>query len=210
MLEPKFYFIFISIILITISGCSRSIVNREEVIIIHPRSIWNANDPKPFKTHKPTRITIHHEGTYFPQDSLAFRHIKNVQTWGMLDRKWADIPYHFLIDGFGNIIEGRNAFTVGETNTSYDPTGHLLISIIGEYHKRQKLNSDQYKSLIKLIAFLHKKFQINLDSVKGHRDYCRPGETDCPGDNIYQFIQTGKIKEDEEKFLKSYNLIELK
>lgn len=210
MLKLNSYFIFIFIILIIISGCSKSFVKTEEIIIIHPKSIWNANDPKSYKTHKPVRITIHHEGTYFSQDSMAFRHIKNVQVWGMRERKWADIPYHFLIDGFGNIIEGRNAFTVGETNTSYDPTGHLLISIVGEYHKRQNLNSDQYQSLIKLIAFISKKFQISLDSIKGHRDYCRPGETDCPGDNIYRFIQSGKIKKDVEKYLKNYNLIEFK
>lgn len=210
MLNLKYYFTFIFIILIINSGCSASIVNIEEVIIIHPRYIWNADDPKPYKNHKPVRITIHHEGTYFPQDSLAFRHIKNVQVWGMRVRKWADIPYHFLIDGFGNIIEGRNIFTVGETNTSYDPTGHLLISIIGEYHRRQNLNPEQYQSLIKLIAFLSNKFQISIDSIKGHRDYCRPGETDCPGDNIYQLIQSGKIKKDVEKYLLNYKLIELK
>ncbi|MEO0273362.1 MAG: peptidoglycan recognition family protein, partial [candidate division WOR-3 bacterium] len=102
------------------------------------------------------------------------------------------------------IIEGRDVFTVGETNTSYNPNGHILISVIGEYHKRQKLNNEQYNSLIKLIAHLCKKFEINPDSIRGHRDYCKPGETDCPGDNIYEMIENQKIKDDVKVLLEIY------
>ncbi|MGB9665073.1 MAG: peptidoglycan recognition protein family protein [Ignavibacteria bacterium] len=174
---------------------------REDKIIIHPRTVWGAIDPKPYKFHHPVRITIHHEGTYFLQDSLAFRHIKNIQIWGMRERKWADVPYHFFIDGFGNIIEGRNIFTAGETNTSYNPEGHILISVIGEYHRKQKLNSSQYNSLLNLIAHLCIKFNISPDSIRGHRDYCKPGETNCPGDNIYQLLENGKIINDVKKII---------
>jgi hypothetical protein len=161
---------------------------RSEDITVLPRSSWNANEPKEFPKHHPVRITIHHEGTYFPQDSLAFRHIKNIQIWGMRERKWIDVPYHYFIDGFRNIIEGRNLYTVGETNTSYDSTEHILISLIRKYHKRQILNESQYKSLKDLIANLCNKFKISPDSIRGHRDYCKPGETNCPGDNIYMII----------------------
>jgi len=200
MLKRFFSLMFISLFTI-FSGCFHQSILNEQEIIIHPRSVWGANDPKPYKSQVPVRITIHHEGTYFPQDSLAFRHIKNIQVWGMRERKWADVPYHYFIDGFGNIIEGRNIFTAGETNTSYNPEGHILISIIGEYHKRQKLNSEQYNSLIKLIAHLCNQFKINPDSIRGHRDYCKPGETDCPGDNIYQLIENKQIINDVERIL---------
>lgn len=198
------YIYLIFALFILLNGCFHlKNFNSNEIYII-PRSSWNANEPKEFPKHKPVRITIHHEGTYFPQDSLAFRHIKNIQLWGMRERNWADVPYHFFIDGFGNIIEGRDVFTVGETNTSYNPNGHILISVIGEYHKRQKLNNEQYNSLIKLIAHLCKKFEINPDLIRGHRDYCKPGETDCPGDNIYEMIENQKIKDDVKVLLEIY------
>lgn len=184
------------------NSCSNNRTFKDETIIIHPRSVWNANEPKPYKNHTPVRITIHHEGTYFPQDSLAFKHIKNIQIWGMRERKWADVPYHFFIDGFGNIIEGRNILVAGETNTSYNPEGHILISVIGEYHSKQKLNDAQYQSLINLIAYLVNKYKINPDSIKGHRDFGKPGETNCPGDNIYELIKSGKIIRDVKKILK--------
>ncbi len=200
MLNRNFSLIILFSFLL-ISGCIKKQNFHSNDLLILPRSSWNANEPKDFPKHKPVRITLHHEGTYFSQDSLAFRHIKNIQLWGMRERKWADVPYHFFIDGFGNIIEGRNLFTVGETNTSYDPTGHILISVIGEYHRKQKLNDAQYHSLINLIVYLSKEFKISPDSIRGHRDYCKPGETDCPGDNIYQLILNGKIKNDIKGYL---------
>ncbi len=186
--------IMLFLIIISFTNCSRQkIVNEEVKLNILPRTSWNANPPKDFLKHNPDRVTIHHEGTYFSQDSLAFRHIKNIQLWGMREKKWADVPYHFFIDGFGNIIEGRDVFTVGETSTSYDPTGHILISIIGEYQTRQQLNKNQYRSLLNLLTYLCKKYNIPPDLIKGHRDYCKPGETNCPGENIYKFIRDGKI-----------------
>lgn len=194
--------IFILFSVFFTNGCFNKQSIKTETIVILPRTSWNANEPKDFPKHTPVRITIHHEGTYFPQDSVAFRHIKNIQIWGMRERKWADVPYHFFIDGFGNIIEGRNIFTVGETNTSYDPTGHILISIIGEYHRRQKLNPAQYNALINLIAYLCNEYKISPESIHGHRDYCKEGETDCPGDNIYEMIKSKKIQSDVKEKLK--------
>lgn len=190
------------VLIINFLSCSSPQIYKDD-IIIYPRSTWKAEEPRPYRSHSPNKITIHHEGTFFPQDSIAFRHIRNIQLWGMRERKWIDIPYHFLIDGFGNIIEGRNVLSPGETNTSYDPTNHILISIIGEYNKKQELNNLQYNSLIKLIAKLCRDFNIKTDSIKGHRDYCKEGETDCPGDNIYKLLQSGKIKSDVEKVLKN-------
>lgn len=201
MLKVNSYLFILFSILLT-NGCFKKQNFRTDGILILPRTSWNANEPKDFPNHIPVRITIHHEGTYFPQDSIAFRHIKNIQIWGMREKNWADVPYHFLIDGFGNIIEGRNIFTVGETNTSYDPTGHILITIIGEYHRRQRLNHTQYDALINLITYLCRKYEISPDSIHGHRDYCKEGETDCPGDNIYEMIKSKKIESDVKKMLK--------
>ncbi|MBU2446864.1 MAG: peptidoglycan recognition protein family protein [Bacteroidetes bacterium] len=184
------------------NSCSGpKLLSWDELEII-PRAVWNANDPKEYKTHTIERITIHHEGTFFHQDSSALRRIKNVQTWGMgPDRKWIDIPYHFLIDGKGNIIEGRNPLTVGETNTSYDPTGHVLISVIGQYHRKQVLRVEQLNSIIQLAANLCIKFNLSPDSIKGHRDFCKPNETSCPGDDIYRYIQDGTITKSVKKLL---------
>lgn len=170
-------------------GCSAS-----NDVSINPRTAWNASDPKPFANQVPERITIHHEGTKFEKSDDAPKHIKNVQTWGMgKDRNWADIPYHFLIDPNGNVYEGRNVFTTGETNTEYDPTGHLLISLFGNFEV-QEVSTEQLEALIKLTAYCCKKYDISPETIASHRDYSE--QTDCPGKNLYfNYIKNGYLKE---------------
>jgi hypothetical protein len=128
--------------------------------------------------------------------------LKRIQTWGMgPDRKWADIPYHFLIDLDGNVWQGRSVLTVGETITSYDPTGHILVSVLGEYESEQIPNEKQLKSVVDIMAYLCQKYNISPDSIRGHKDYCRPGETVSPGRNLYRYLENGYLKSEVEKKL---------
>lgn len=159
---------------------------------ISPRSAWNAASPKPFRSHTPVRVTIHHEGTRFDSTKDAVKHIKNVQTWGMgPDRNWADIPYHFLIAPDGTIYEGRDVNTVGETATEYDPTGHLLITCLGNLEE-QEMPAKQLEALEKMIAYACKKYKISPETIASHKDYS--AQTNCPGKNLYQYLQNGEIK----------------
>jgi uncharacterized lipoprotein YddW (UPF0748 family) len=166
---------------------------RKEIqpLLIVPRSGWNANAPKPFKQQSLQRITVHHEGSVFAPGADAAKHIKNVQVWGMgKDRNWADIPYHFLIAPDGTIYEGRNVYTVGETATEYDPTGHLLISCLGDLEK-QDVPPQQLDALIRLIAYLAKKYNLPYETLATHKDYAK---TDCPGKNLYAYFENGYVK----------------
>jgi len=167
---------------------------------IHSRSEWNAAAPKAYKSHVPSKITIHHEGEIFdPNKQSSQQHIKNIQTWGMSDaRNWSDIPYHFLIDFDGNVFEGRNVFTAGETATEYNPEGHLLITCFGNFEE-QKVTEKQLKSLIELTAYCCTKYQINPSSIKAHRDYAK---TLCPGEDLYRYIETGYLQSEVEKKIK--------
>jgi hypothetical protein len=160
--------------------------------VIVPRASWNAAVPKPFRQHTPVKITIHHEGTAFDSSKDAAKHIKNVQTWGMgKDRNWADIPYHFLIAPDGTIYEGRDVYTVGETATEYDPGGHLLISCLGNFEE-QAVPAKQLEALTRLIAYCVKKYNIPAETIASHKDHST--KTDCPGKNLYQYLQNGYIK----------------
>lgn len=188
------------IILLSVSliGCS-SLKTSDEFKIL-PRSYWNANEPKPFKLHIPEKITIHHEGTVFnPEKESAASKLKRVQVWGMgEERNWSDIPYHYLIDFEGNILEGRNVFTQGETATEYSPEGHLLITLFGNFEE-QVVTEKQYNSLINLLVNSVKRFNIPPDSVNGHKDFAN---TLCPGKNLYQFLEDGSLIKDVKAKLK--------
>lgn len=169
-------------------------------LTIVPRSGWNANEPRPYKQHTPVRITIHHEGTRLEVTDDAAKKIRNIQVWGMgPDRNWTDIPYHFLISPGGIIYEGRNPLTVGETATEYDPTGHLLINCLGNL-EQQELRPEQLDALVKTVAYAAKKFNISPDSIASHKDYSKM--TNCPGKNLYPYVQNGYIKNKVKELLK--------
>lgn len=175
-------------------------ITTEESISIIPRSGWNAAEPKPFQQHTPVRITVHHEGTKLEVTDDAAKKIKAIQTWGMgPDRKWVDIPYHFLIAPDGKIYEGRAVTTVGETATEYDPTGHLLITCLGNLEV-QEVRPEQLQSLIKLIAYCSKKYKIPVETLSTHRDNSK--QTTCPGKNLYAYFENGTIKKEVNAMLK--------
>lgn len=177
------------------SGCSstKKAGGSTEAISILPRSGWNAAEPKPYKQHVPVRITVHHEGTKLEVSDDAAKKIMNIQRWGMgPDRKWADIPYHFLIAPDGKIYEGRNVFTVGETATEYDPTGHLLITCLGNLND-QEVQAAQLSSLIKLIAHCSKKYNLPVNTIASHKDFSK--QTTCPGKNLYRYFENGYLKQ---------------
>ena len=151
-MKTKFpFYLFIIVLLGWQCAPSRKNIAARYDVSIVPRSGWNALPPKPYKQHTPQQITVHHEGTRLEITDDAARKIHNIQVWGMgKDRNWADIPYHFLIAPDGTIYEGRDVNTVGETATEYDPTGHLLITCLGNL-QQQEVPEQQLNALIRLM-----------------------------------------------------------
>jgi N-acetyl-anhydromuramyl-L-alanine amidase AmpD len=104
-------------------------------------------------------------------------------------RGWVDIPYHFLIDREGNIYVARPLQYVGDTATEYDPTGHALITLMGNYNV-QEVNQAQLAAIVDLAAWICYKNEIPPQTIKGHRDYAA---TSCPGTNLYVYLTNGYI-----------------
>lgn len=191
-----FVLFFVMALISSCSSTRKAVLTKEDVVII-PRSGWHAAEPKPFKEHVPVRITVHHEGTRLDVTDDAAKKIKAIQAWGMgPDRKWADVPYHFLIAPDGTIYEGRNVFTAGETATEYDPAGHLLITCLGNLEV-QEVQPEQLQSLIELIAYTSKKYNLPLETLSTHRDHSK--QTTCPGKNLYRYFENGYIKDEVNK-----------
>jgi hypothetical protein len=186
--------------LIVIGGCvpGKKTAALPEVTII-PRSGWGANEPRPYKQHTPVRITVHHEGTRLEVTDDAAKKIKGIQVWGMgPDRNWVDIPYHFLIAPDGTVYEGRAVNTAGETATEYDPSGHLLITCLGNLEV-QEVPQAQLRSLVKMIAYTSRKYNIPVETLSTHRD--NSAQTTCPGKNLYAYFQNGYVLEQVKKEL---------
>jgi len=85
------------------------------------------------KKHSINYITLHHQGETYPEGRDPVEYLRALQSWSRKDKKWIDIPYHYIIDLKGKVYEGRKIDYAGDTNTEYDPTGHALIEVVGNF-----------------------------------------------------------------------------
>ena len=154
------------------------------------REQWNWQPgERTLPEHVISKITIHHGGEDFPSDKDPLKYMQTFQEWCRREKQWIDNPYHFMIDLKGIIYEARPINLPGDTNTGYDVNGHALICVMGNY-ENQILSQQQLNSLIDLTAFLAKRFDVSVESIKGHQDYT---ETLCPGMDLYRYLQDGTI-----------------
>jgi hypothetical protein len=142
--------------------------------------------------HRITHVTLHHTGSAEPlrPEEDPVEKLRGLQSWGARDRNWWDVPYHFLLDLDGRIYAGRDWQYMGETNTTYDPSGHFLISVIGNY-ERQEPTRAQLESIADLMAWAVARFDLSLDRIGGHYNYA---ETDCPGRYLRRYLEDGTFR----------------
>jgi hypothetical protein len=142
--------------------------------------------------HRITHVTLHHTGSPEPlrpaDDPVA--KLRGLQSWGAAERNWWDVPYHYLLDLDGRVFEGRDWHFMGETNTAYDPGGHFLISMIGNY-EIQEPSPAQLAAIADMMAWALKEFDLPLDRIGGHYNYA---DTGCPGKNLRKYLEDGTLR----------------
>lgn len=155
--------------------------------VLH-REAWAAQPPGAgMRLHAIERITIHHTGppAWYgaPAAPAYLRAIQAFHTGP--ERRWPDIAYHLLIDLDGAVWQGRPLAFAGDTATAYDPTGHALIALLGDYDL-QTPNPAQLDALSAATHWLLDTFSLTLTTIATHRDYA---PTACPGRNLYALIR---------------------
>jgi len=161
-----------------------------DVAIVN-RAEWGARDPVlPMREHRIERITIHHTATRQNVERSLADKLRGLQAFSQRDdslgdgRKkpaWADIPYHYYIAVDGTVGEARSWRYVGDSNTPYDPTGHLLIVVEGNFEDEQ-LTEGQMRALESLVTTFARRFNVPGERLGAHKDYA---STRCPGRNLY-------------------------
>ena len=155
------------------------------------RAAWGAKPAKPpVREHVISRLTIHHTGTAQNVARSAADKLAGLQAWSQRDDSlaggqkkpaWPDMPYHYYVAVDGTVAEGREWKYVGDTNTEYDPTGHLLVVIEGSFD-RDTLTTAQRRAMDALVPALARHFRIPAERLATHRDYS--ARTSCPGANV--------------------------
>lgn len=188
--------IIISVGMLWLAGCSASkefSLNDVESEIVSAEA-WGGTPAVDSlaKKHSVTHITLHHQGEPFPKGKDPRQYLRNLQSWSRREKQWIDIPYHYIIDLEGKIYEGRDIGYAGDTNTEYDPTGHALIEVVGNFEEVEP-NQEQLDAVVRIMSMLAVQYQVPVDSIRGHKDYSV--KTVCPGKQLYHYLENGYFKE---------------
>lgn len=159
-----------------------------DVTGVFSRSAWGAAARRGRDVaHHPSRVTVHHTDGH-PRTALsdAIEEVRGIQRFHMNERGWADIGYHFVIDGAGRVFEGRRADVLGAHAESAN-MNNIGIALMGDYN-RDRLNDDQKTTLRRLITFLALRYRTDPSQrgfIQPHMHY---NNTDCPGKNVVGFL----------------------
>ena len=139
-----------------------------------------------------THITLHHQGETFAPGTDTVQYLRRLQHWSRETKHWIDIPYHYVVDLDGRIYEARKLAYAGDTNTEYDPLGHALIEMVGNYEEIEP-NQRQLEALVALMAKLSAEHRVSPELIRGHKDYS--AQTVCPGRNLYAYLSNGYLRD---------------
>ncbi len=156
-------------------------------VTLLPRQAWGALPPEPGMTdHDISRITIHHAGT--ATGTVGPAQFRGWQAHH-LSLGWPDLAYHYIVGRDGTLWEGRSWTKAGDTDTDYDPFGHLLVVVEG-FFEVDVPTAGQLETLARIVAYGAGRFDVPVTEITGHRDHAA---TTCPGENLYVHIASGSI-----------------
>ena len=136
-------------------------------------------------------MTLHHAGVVLGDNRNVVARLREDQRYHQDDLGWIDIAYHVGVDRSGNIFELRAPEFVGDTATSYDPTGHFLVDLRRRFRQRNGDGEPTPRSRAGLRVWAAQSFHISTDTLAGHRDFAA---TSCPGANLYAHLASGDLK----------------
>jgi len=156
-----------------------------------PRDEWGAvpAEVSQMTTHTIHTLTVHHAG-----DQSATTGPPRYRSWQAfhMSRGWGDVAYHFIIGVDGTVYEARDTRYEGATGTNYDPNGHFLVVVAGNFDTDIPAQT-QLDSLVTVLAWAATEFNVSHSTIAGHRDHAA---TACPGDNLYPYIASGELEVD--------------
>ena len=187
-------------------------------LLVRPRDSWGAQLPpkSPMAAEPDVRfMLVHHTaGTTNYQPDQVIDQIQQVYSYQTGPEKgWPDVCYHFFIDRFGGVWEGRAGSLDGPVIA--DATGGnqgfaQLICLLGNYHE-QPATAEMINSLERTLAWIADRYELDTSpdatttfvsrgsnkwpqgtevaarTISGHREMSL---TVCPGDYMYPLLET--------------------
>jgi len=133
-----------------------------------------------------TMITVHHSGatTNFHRDEASVIHDLNGVLTSHIERRYADIGYHLVVDYAGRVWEGRSLDCEGAHVSGHNPK-NIGVMLLGNF-EQQQASPEQLTALDRVVTDLRQYYGVRRESVYGHRDL---GASACPGEYLYPFVR---------------------
>lgn len=173
-------------LLLALAGCAAVRPPAPPIVTVEAWGGTPATAPAPM--HRIRKITLHHQGETWKEGADVQAYLRRLQQWSRLTRRWADIPYHYVIAPDGRIHAARPLDQAGDTNTEYDPRGHALVMLVGNFEEQQP-TAAQLDAAVALTAWLAREHGLGLDDIASHKDYS--AQTVCPGRHLYAHLSSG-------------------
>jgi len=153
---------------------------RDESGFFHPRRNqggWLVYDEPLEKVF--TTLVVHHSAL----DASQFG-VREIQRLHINQNGWADIGYHFVIDGEGGCYEAR-PITVRGVHVRAANTGTVGLVLLGNFEESQPASA-QLSTLDQLVGYLVAQYP-SLTHLAAHADF--NDETVCPGRNMMALLR---------------------
>ena len=122
-------------------------------------------------------VVVHHSALEMYDGPQA------IQRLHMRQRGWADIGYHYLVDGLGQLYEGR-PLNIRGAHTGGFNTGSVGVCLLGNFDVVEPAAA-QLATLRALAGYLRDAFTVT--HMAGHRDF-QPEATSCPGASLWPLL----------------------
>lgn len=157
----------------------------------HPRSEWAATEPdvdvlQPMPSIR--RVTLHWTGEQEPRmprsDSEVIAQLRHLRREHVESIGWGDIGYHYLVDGRGEVWEGRSLAYQGDHAGGAENRANVGVALLlGE---GAQLTPEARSGLERLLDQLRHEHGLTAEAIIGHSDL---KSTACPGPQIKTFLR---------------------
>lgn len=149
-------------------------------VVVACRDAWRAEPASsPMVEHVPVRLTLHHTAVRQTASTQGPGRVRQHQRYHQ-SLGWPDLAYHFLVDRTGLAYQGRDIRFRGDTGTEYDPTGHFLVCMEGDFEVQEPTRA-QLDTTVALFAWASQQYGIDASTLAGHGSYA---VTSCPGSAV--------------------------
>lgn len=135
------------------------------------------------------RLTVHHDG----MPPVQLRNASDVASRIDLIRRahqrqgWGDIGYHYVVDPFGQVWEGRPLSWQG-AHVAAQNQGNLGVMVLGNFQK-QRPTAAQLDALDRFVAAQMNAHRIPVARVHTHQEFA---PTACPGRSLQAHMTTAR------------------